>query len=135
VLGPFGDVVNFHGRQLYLSWYPIGRISASDELVPPPMDEAVAAARLDGFASAITSRLAEILPALTDLDLGGDRALLNGGYIFAWGRTDISDVESGLHNRYDIGVHSDRGYHSIDTGKLTMAPRNAEIVGELIGDA
>jgi hypothetical protein len=99
------------------------------------MDELAAAARRDGVAQAITSHLATIVPGLGDLELNAARTMLQGGYIFAWGRTDISDVQSGLHNRYDIGIHSDRGYHSIDTGKLTMAPRHAEILGQQIGDA
>ena len=42
--------------------------------------------------------------------------------IVAWGETDIDDPASELHNRYAIGVTSDHGYHSVDPGKLTMAP-------------
>jgi hypothetical protein len=47
---------------------------------------------------------------------------VKGGIIYALGTADIDEPSSALHNRYAIGVHSDGHYHSIDTGKLTMAP-------------
>jgi hypothetical protein len=46
--------------------------------------------------------------------------------IVAWGETDIYDPGSELHRRYEIGVTSAGRYHSIDPGKLTMAPFFAE---------
>jgi glycine/D-amino acid oxidase-like deaminating enzyme len=136
VLGPFGDVVNFGGSgRLYLSWYDLGRIASSVELIPPAIDELADAARLEGMPDAMLRSLTDIVPGLAGLELTRDNSQLKGGYIFAWGMTDIDDRRSGLHNRYDIGVHSDRGYHSIDTGKLTMAPLNAATVGARVGDA
>lgn len=135
VVGPFGDVVNFGGARAYLSWYPVSRIASSAELVPPTMDAEVEAARRDGLSRAIVGGLTELLPELAQFEPSGPGNELNGGYIFAWGETDIDDAASGLHRRYEIGVHSDRGYHSIDTGKLTMAPLNAATLGERIGDA
>jgi hypothetical protein len=48
--------------------------------------------------------------------------VVKGGVIVAWGETDIDDPCSELHERFRIGVHSDRGHHSVDPGKLTMAP-------------
>ena len=47
---------------------------------------------------------------------------MKGGVIVAWGETDIDDPGSELHERHRIGVRSDRGHHSVDPGKLTMAP-------------
>ena len=135
MLGPFGDVVNFGGVQLYLSWYPVALAVKQPDLAPPRLQAQVDAARRDGVAAAMTRHLGEIVPALDATMLGAGRARLEGGYIFAWGETDIHDRQSGLHNRYDVGVHSDRGYHSINTGKLTMAPLNAARLGERIGDA
>jgi hypothetical protein len=44
----------------------------------------------------------------------------------AWGKTDIDDPQSELHKRYEIGIHSRCRYHSVDPGKLTMAPYFAE---------
>ena len=40
----------------------------------------------------------------------------------AWGETGIEDRTSELHQRHAVGVHSRGRYHSIDTGKLTLAP-------------
>jgi len=53
-------------------------------------------------------------------------ARVKGGIIVAWGETDIYDPKSELHRRCDIGITSDRRYHSIDPGKLTMIPYFAQ---------
>lgn len=44
-----------------------------------------------------------------------------GGYITAWGKSGIEDGGSEPHGRYAAGVSSHDHYHSIDTGKLTLA--------------
>ena len=60
--------------------------------------------------------------------------LEEAGVIVAWGHTDIDDHASELHNRHAIGVHSYGNFHSIDPGKLTMAPYFAEIcAGRILG--
>ena len=51
-----------------------------------------------------------------------DRAESCQGIITALARTDIDDPNSELHSRYDVGVFGSRGYHSVDPGKLTLAP-------------
>jgi hypothetical protein len=51
---------------------------------------------------------------------------VKGGAIVAWGKTDIDDPHSELHRRYEIGIQSRGRYHSVDPGKLTMAPYFAE---------
>ena len=58
--------------------------------------------------------------------------VLRGGTIFAWGKTDIHDRESELHRRYEIGIASDGTFHSIDTGKLTLAPYFAKACADRI---
>ena len=55
--------------------------------------------------------------------------------IFAWGETDIDDPGSELHERHDIGTSSRDGYHSIDTGKLTMAPVFGRAAAERVLEA
>ena len=68
-----------------------------------------------------------LMPRLAELDPGRlPDARVKGGVIVAWGETDIYDPESELHRRYEIGVTSIGRYHSIDPGKLTMAPYFAE---------
>jgi hypothetical protein len=57
---------------------------------------------------------------------------VKGGAIIAWGETDIYDPGSELHRRYEIGVTSNRNFHSVDPGKLTMAPYFAEICANRI---
>jgi hypothetical protein len=44
------------------------------------------------------------------------------GVIFAWGAADIDEHGSRLHTRYEIGIHSEGNYHSVNTGKYTMVP-------------
>jgi len=99
-------------------------IAASTSLTPPPVQRQIQAARRSAIASTILDRLSELVPELARVDRPGSSLEINGGYIFAWGKSDIDDARSRLHRRYEIGVHSHRGYHSIDTGKLTMAPLN-----------
>ena len=50
----------------------------------------------------------------------------------AWGKTDIYDPASELHRRFEIGVTTEGNFHSVDPGKLTMAPYFAEICAERI---
>ena len=52
--------------------------------------------------------------------------------IFAWGKTDIDDGKSELHQRHQIGILDADGYFSINTGKLTCAPYFAREVGDLL---
>jgi hypothetical protein len=59
---------------------------------------------------------------------------VKGGVIVAWGETDIYDPKSELHRRYEIGVTSDRQFHSVDPGKLTMAPYFAQMCADRILD-
>jgi glycine/D-amino acid oxidase-like deaminating enzyme len=133
ISGPFGEVVSYPDGLTYLTWYPECIKGYSSELTPPhwpthPTDP-LRSQILEGTLSA----MAEMVPALrrlspeTLLD-----AKVKGGAIFAWGKTDIYDPNSELHQRYDIGVHSTAGYHSIDPGKLTMAPYFAEVCASRI---
>ncbi len=66
------------------------------------------------------------------LPLDADAVSVKGGVIFAWGETDIDDPDSGLHERHAIGTRSSEGYHSIDTGKLTMAPLFAQVAADRV---
>lgn len=132
VLGPFGDVVNYGNGEAYLSWYPAGMQGMSKDIRPPDWLPArpELAARLK---QDIPAGLAEIVPQIARLSASAmDRAEVRGGHIFAWGQTDIDDMESGLHERYAIGPRSVGRYHSVDTGKLTMAPLFAKQVADRI---
>jgi hypothetical protein len=57
---------------------------------------------------------------------------VKGGVIVAWGETDIYDPTSELHRRSEIGVTSTGRFHSVDPGKLTMAPYFADVCASRI---
>jgi hypothetical protein len=80
--------------------------------------------------------LSAIVPSLRDLNAELlPEASVKGGAIVAWGKTDIYDPASELHRRFEIGVTSAGRFHSVDPGKLTMAPYFAEICAERISPA
>jgi hypothetical protein len=71
-------------------------------------------------------------PKLGDLAFVDDAVDPASGVIFAWGETDIDDPKSRLHARYEIGVASMGGYHSVNTGKYTMVPYLAAKAAERV---
>lgn len=133
VSGPFGEVVHYANRLTYLTWYPDCMQAISSDLTPPnwstyppePLRFRVLAGTLDA--------LSNIVPSLRGLDANAlPEACVKGGVIVAWGKTDIYDPGSELHRRYEIGVTSVGHFHSVDPGKLTMAPYFAKICAERI---
>lgn len=131
VLGPFGDIVDFGDGRRYLSWYPACRIAASTDLVPRDRTPLPPEGALEVHRRTVAA-LSALMPALANVPLNGSPATLRGGWIFAWGEREISDPASGLHERDDVGFFSDRGYHSINTGKYGMAPLNAVRLSDAI---
>jgi hypothetical protein len=130
VLGPFGDLVAYGDGSYYLSWYPACMTDHSVALAPPawraePDDPYRSRIVTTSFAAmgSIVPKLARVRP---------QNIAVKGGVIVAWGSTDIDDHASELHRRYEIGVHSYGSYHSIDSGKLTMAPHFAKICADRI---
>ncbi|MFZ5791294.1 MAG: FAD-dependent oxidoreductase [Pseudomonadota bacterium] len=132
MLGSFGDVVNFGDGRYYLSWYPSCRIGTSTLLAPPDFEADVTDGMRRRILKETLAGLATVVPAVAELDLARARVEVRGGYIFAWGESDIEDRGSELHNRFDIGVRSAGNHHSIDTGKYCMAPLFARTVTERI---
>jgi hypothetical protein len=134
VLGRFGDIVVHPTRPTYVSWYPACLAGWHDGL-EPPADWAVPCAGPDDRPSAYARAraaidgLAHIVPALADFEVEA----IDAGVIAAWGETDIDDPASGLHERHAIGPRAHDGWVSIDTGKLTTAPRFARQLVELVG--
>lgn len=80
--------------------------------------------------------MAQFVPSLRSLDPRELKDVtVKGGVIVAWGKTDIYDPASELHRRFEIGVTSTGRFHSIDPGKLTMAPYFADIcAGRILED-
>jgi glycine/D-amino acid oxidase-like deaminating enzyme len=122
IVGCFGDTVSFADRT-YLSWYPSGNILTSTALRPPahppdivPFDEGT-------MIASTTRELSRLIPShRRHLEDASRRWLIGGGYITAWGSTGIEDPHSRLHERYQVGITSRGPYHSVDTGKYTLAP-------------
>ena len=133
VLGPFGDVVSWGDRGVYLSWYPVGRRGSSSDLVPPEWPVVLDAAAEDEVRTAIHAALGAIVPGVAalpdDVVASGE---VRGSVVVARGESDIDDPASALHERHAIGPQSHGRYHSVDTGKLTMAPHFARLLVERI---
>ncbi len=119
-LGPFGDIVNLGGEGVYFCWYPTGLLGTSRELTPPDWDLSVPSAEQQEVLHRSYETLRTLCPPLGSLHYGDVEPC--GGVIFAWGQTDIDHHDSGLHARHEIGIHSVKNYHSINTGKYTMVP-------------
>ena len=133
VLGPFGDIVSYADGSIYLSWYPVCMTGLSIDATPPAWPKNPAEPLRARLVRKSLEAMTAIVPALGDLDSADVRqAEAKGGVIIAWGKTDIDDPGSELHRRYEIGVHSHGHYHSIDPGKLTMAPYFAVLCAERI---
>lgn len=124
-VGPFGDIKNYDGNRLYLSWYEAGLLCESHALRPPraPQPDDAEQARIcnEKFAN-----LGRIIPAIADLRADLEKIELHGGWVHAAGQGALSDPASGLHRRDNIGQLSQHGYFSVDTGKFSVAPLLAQ---------
>ncbi len=133
MLGPFGDVVNFRNGTYYLSWYPsclrgIATGSASQRWDLDPDPASALRVAQESFAA-----LSSLVSGLTELPRDAlEQAAVRGGIIVARGDTDIVDPQSALHRRHEIGIESHGRYHSVDTGKYTMAPLFAREIADRI---
>jgi glycine/D-amino acid oxidase-like deaminating enzyme len=135
VLGRYGDVVIRSDGTAYLSWYPAGLQGWTHELAPPVDWNGPCRGEPPPGVAATVART--ILEAIDDWYPGmaeSEPLLVDAGAIVAWGRTDVDDAASALHDRTRVGVTSVDGYHSVDPGKLTTAPLFAEAAaGRVLG--
>lgn len=136
VSGPFGEVVSYHDGLTYLTWYPVCLRAMSSEIAPPHWEtyppEPLRSQLLEGTLHA----MAQFVRSLGNVEVAElEDVNVKGGAIVAWGATDIYDPASELHRRFEIGVTSTGGFHSVDPGKLTMAPYFADIcVARIAGE-
>jgi glycine/D-amino acid oxidase-like deaminating enzyme len=132
-IGPYGDVKNYNGRDLYLSWYPAGLAAEGTALEPPPvaaLDEAGRARLIE----TVLDRLGAVLPAVAALRPVLDHVQVEGGWVYAAGRGALDDPRSTLHRRDRAGIVRHGRYLSVDTGKYSMAPWIAEqVADQLVG--
>ena len=130
-VGPFGDLKNYDGRSLYLSWYETGLLASGHELRPPEVVP-LRAADETRIADATLDNLGTIIPRLRSLRSQIESFEVRGGWVYASGRGELSNPTSGLHRRDRIGLVWKDGYFSIDTGKYSMAPWIATQVVEAV---
>jgi glycine/D-amino acid oxidase-like deaminating enzyme len=128
VSGPFGEVVSYANGLTYLTWYPICLQGISKDVTPPEWPTYPTEPLRSGLLEGTLKAMAQFVPSLRALDPGElQDVTVKGGVIVAWGETDIDDPASELHRRFEIGVTSTGRYHSVDPGKLTMAPYFADV--------
>lgn len=129
--GPFGDVKNYNGRDLYLSWYDTGLRAEGHAVVPPPV-AALDPGEQSRVAGEILDRLGEILPAVAALKGAITDVRLEGGWVYAAGQGSLADPAATLHRRDRVGITTSGAYISVDTGKYSIAPWLAREVADLI---
>ena len=129
VQGPFGDVVAYPSGAAYLSWYPAGMRQSSGSIRPERWPRRLGEGEACEMRDSIVAGLSKVVPGIANVD-GASR--VEGGVIFAWGASDIHDPASRLHFRSEVGPVSRGRYHSIDTGKLTLAPLFAKRTADRI---
>lgn len=133
LLGPFGDIVSYANDETFLSWYPVSMTEISSALEPSRRSSELNAEAGARMREKILAGLAEIIPAAGRIPSESlDSCRVKAGVIFAWGTTDITDRASGLHERFAVGPVSHGRYHSVDTGKLTLAPYFGKMVADRI---
>lgn len=129
--GAFGDIKNYDGHEFYLSWYPSG-LSAYGTGICPPAVPRLDSTERDQLVSKIFSNLADYLPKVRRIQKYLDTCRLEGGWVFAAGRGELSSPKSTLHRRDEFGISQLGGYFSVDTGKYGSAPWLAKRLADLI---
>ena len=126
-------MVDYPNGAIYITWYPECVLDRTDEVAPPewatypgePLHSQIFVNTLKSLSEIVLSLRAYDAEELMDVRV-------RGGAIVAWGETDIDDPESELHRRYEIGVTTSGRYHTVDPGKLTMAPYFAKVCADRI---
>lgn len=130
-LGAYGDVVDFGSAGSYLSWYDAGRKGFTTALEPPNWPSRLSLPESTTTACDIIDGLSTFMPRLQGLRaIASTHGVVRGGVIFAHGVTDLDDDCTELHQRHSIGPTSMETYHSVNTGKLTMAPYFARTLAD-----
>lgn len=133
VSGPFGEVVSYADGLTYLTWYPVCLQGISTDVTPPEWPTYPTEPLRSDLLQGTLEAMAQFVPSLRALDPGQlEDVTVKGGVIVAWGETDIYDPGSELHRRFEIGVTSTGRFHSVDPGKLTMAPYFADVCANRI---
>jgi glycine/D-amino acid oxidase-like deaminating enzyme len=95
-VGPFGDVKNYDGRHIYMSWYPAGMVSEGHDIAPPtpPLFDTAGEA---AFVSTVRRELGSLLTGVEEVFEAADTVRIHGGYVFAKGRGALDDPAATIH--------------------------------------
>ncbi len=126
VIGRFGDVVIRPDATAYVSWYPDACKGWSNSVQPPAEWEEVCKGNVskeefERMSDTFIAQTQKWYPAIKKCR----PKIVDAGVILAFGKTDVDDEGSKLHERSQLGVSSHGGYHTVYTGKLTTAPLTA----------
>lgn len=119
--GPFGDIKNYDGTHLYLSWYPAGLLVDSHQIhapSPPIIDGAVE----NDVCRLTIGELGRFFPAISTIAATAKETIVRGGWVVAHGRGALSDPSSTLHRRDEVGILRRGTYYSVNVGKYSAAP-------------
>lgn len=125
ITGPYGDVVNHGDGNIYVSWYPVCKLGETRSDDCTSLHEMAAAQDGSRLVKESLKAIADYMPGVASLLEHNESVTAGGGVIFAWGKTDITDPSSGLHQRHQIGPKVHGRWVSLDTGKYCMAPHFA----------
>jgi hypothetical protein len=131
VVGPFGDIKNYNGRDFYLSWYPAGLLCESTAVLPEqpaPLDKQ----ERQRVVERVVEGLNSVIPGASEVIENANELVVEGGFVFAMGQGSIADRRSSLHRRDRFGVRRNGHYFSVDTGKYSTAPSLAEALSREI---
>ncbi len=129
--GAFGDLKNYDGREFYLSWYPAG-LGAYGIGVNPPSVPELDREESNRLVCEIFDSMADYLPEVRNIQDAVESCRLDGGWVFAAGKGELSSPGSTLHRRDEFGISQLGHYFSIDTGKYGSAPWLAKQLADQI---
>lgn len=130
-VGPFGDVKNYDGRTLYLSWYDCGLRASGMDIEPPPVPDLTAAER-ETLAAQVVEQLSRLIPDVGPALADAVEVRVEGGWVYAVGTGSLADADATLHRRDRIGIQRRGRYLSVDTGKYSIGPWLAARVARVV---
>lgn len=133
-VGPYGDVKNYDDRSFSLSWYPTGLL-ARNESLDPPREPRPSADDEAEIAASVFANLRQLLPWVAEIEAAASTVNVRGGWVYSQGQGSLDDPMATVHRRDLLGVTSVGTYHSVDTGKYSVAPTLAEGIARRIVDA
>lgn len=119
--GPFGDIKNYDGQRVYLSWYPVALLQQHRQK-HAPATPVLLPGQERKIGDRIIEELSQFFPAVTELSKTAEQFLVRGGWIVAPGDGALSDPRSSLHRRDELGITRRGNYYSVATSKYSVAP-------------